>query len=737
MISKNVILPIFLYLLCFSLSAQHLELGPLSSNAELSKTYDIKSMSIDSSFIYFTDTINLPFFDNFTVNKQQDYSPDFSNPLTTSELYYLLLDQNTNLPIDNDLYFTNQVTFHRYVDLTNDTYSDTVFNPLNAELADFTAYPVLYSPIDLYPPYYIYDTIGIPDTPDTIWIESPPYYQDSARQFFMPVYDWEKLWIDDYAYHNYRFGLNPRTLGVMTFDGLDANGYPYAIGTATTNYADYLTSKPIDLSGYDLSDSIYISFLYQSEGLGDVPEPSDSLVLEFYSKSQGQWFHIWSDSGTVVAPFRLVHIPILDLNYFSDAFQFRFKNYGGLSGALDHFHLDMVSLKPTEYSDTLFSDFSFVYPMNSLLKDYTSVPWDHYKSSIDNKLTDSLFISLYNGSDTPENYLDGSIEVFYNGLNEGSYTLPGFVLAEEEINYSPLDYADSYHDITGEYEYDKSLTGISEEFEVLTSVTAQFDNYEPNDSTRFTQGFYNYYSYDDGSAEAAFGPTGSQSQLAIHFEAYEADSIIGIDLSFVPSVNDVTDKLFILTVWEEANGNPGNVLYEDDVFSPRTPLYAQGENTFVPYFFADTQKVAVGTSFFVGWRQLDPERLNLGFDRNIDNSKEIFYSVDGGGNWLLSPFEGSAMLRPIFSTGMDVSLGIENISESINEFLIYPNPAREIIKIRVPSVLSGTKKILLDSYGRILKETNSNSFDISTLNAGIYFISVPELSSNYTKVIKP
>jgi len=737
MISKNVISSLFLCLLCFSLNAQHVELGPLSSNAELSKNYDLKSMSIDSSFIYFTDTINLPFFDNFTINKQQDYTPDFSNPLTTSELYYLLLDQNTNLPINNDLYFTNQVTFHRYVDLTNDTYSDTVFIPLNAELADFTAYPVLYSPIDLYPPYYIYDTIGIPDTPDTIWIESPPYYQDSARQFFMPVADSEKLWIDNYAYHNYRFGLNPRTLGVMTFDGLDANGYPYAIGTTTTNYADYLTSKPIDLSGYDLSDSIYISFLYQSEGLGDIPEPSDSLVLEFYSQGQGQWFHIWSDSGTVVAPFRLVHIPILDLNYFSDAFQFRFKNYGGLSGALDHFHLDMVSLKQTEYSDTLFSDFSFVYPMNSLLKDYTSVPWDHYKSSVDNKLTDSLFISLYNGSDTPENYLDGSIEVFYNGLNEGSYTLSGFVLAEEEINYSPLDYADSYHDITGEYEYDKSLTGFSEEFEVLTNVTAQFDNYEPNDSTRFIQGFYNYYSYDDGSAEAAFGPTGSQSQLAIHFEAYEADSIIGIDLSFVPSVNDVTDKLFILTVWEDDNGNPGNVLYEDDVFSPRTPLYAQGENTFVPYFFADTQKVAVGTSFFVGWRQLDPERLNLGFDRNIDKSKEIFYSVDGGGNWLLSPFEGSAMLRPIFSTGMDASLGIESIVESKNEILIYPNPAYDIINVRVPSPQSGTKKILLDSYGRILKETNSNRFNISALNAGIYFISVPELSSNYTKVIKP
>ena len=50
--------------------------------------------------------------------------------------------------------------------------------------------------------------------------------------------------------------------------------------------------------------------------------------------------------------------------------------------------------------------------MNTLLKDYTSVPWDHYKSSVDNQLTDSLFISLYNGSDTPENYLDGNINIF-------------------------------------------------------------------------------------------------------------------------------------------------------------------------------------------------------------------------------------------------------------------------------------------------------------------------------------
>ena len=697
---------------------------------------EVKSNSIDSSFIFSTDTISIPFFDNFTTNKIQEYTADFSNPLTTSEVYYLIQNQASGLPIPNDVFYTNQMTFHRYVDITNDTYSDTVFTPLNAEIADFSSYPVEYTPIDLYPPYYIYDTLGINDSPDTVWIDSPPYSQDSATQFFMPISDPNKLWKDNNAYHNYRFGVNPRTLGVMTFDGLDASGYPYAIGTSTSGYADYLTSKPIDLSGISISDSLYISFLYQPQGFGDVPEHSDSLILEFYSQSLNQWFHIWSDSGKVVMPFKLVHISIKNPIFFSDAFQFRFKNYGGLSGALDHFHLDMVSIKPSEFLDTVFSDFSIVYPINTLIKNYTSVPWDHYKSSSQNKMTDSLQVLLYNGSASPENYLDGSVEVFKSGLLEGSFSLPGFILAEEQINYAPLSYANSYHDLTGSYEFDKTLNGSHQEFEVLTSATAQFDNYEPNDSIRFTQGFYNYYSYDDGSAEAAFGLTGVQTRLAVHFDSYEPDSIIGIDFSFVPSVNDVSDKLFLLTVWDDDNGVPGTVLYEDDVFSPRVPLYAQGKNNFIPYYFIDTAKIAVGTSFFIGWRQLDPDRLNLGYDRNINKSHEIYYSVDGGGSWLLSPFSGSAMLRPIFSTSMDVSLGIKNPDHQEQSVLIYPNPSDKNIIVKVPFSHMDSRKLLLDGFGRIIQETVLDSFDLSNLSPGLYFVNVPSYSSSFFKVIK-
>ena len=720
--------------------AQQIELGPLSANFDIKPSKEFRSTGIDSTFIYYTDTTALPFFDDFTTNRIQDYLPDFLNPLTTSSLYYKLINVGTGLPESNDVYYTNQITFRRYYDIATGTFSDTLFTPNVIDVADFSSYPVIYEALDLYPPYYIYDTIGVEDEPDTIWIQDPPYFQDSARQFFMPISDTNKLWLDNYAYHNYRFGVNPRTLGVMTFDGLDENGYPYSIGTTVTNYGDYLTSKPIDLSMNSLADSIYISFLYQAEGFGDIPESSDSLILEFYSKNLDEWIHIWSDTGKAVQPFKMVHLSLTDNNFLSDAFQFRFKNYGGLSGSLDHFHLDMVYLRGGSFvGDTIdgaLKDFSFVYPMNSLLSKYTSVPWDHYASSVDNKMTDALHVSLYNGSVNLENYLDGSVEIYHGGMSQGQFTLPGFILAEEEINYFPLSYANSYHDLTGGYQFDKGLSGTYQEFEVLTSATAQYDNYEPNDSTRFIQGFYNYYSYDDASAEAAFGPTGAQARLAIHFDSYEEDSIIGIDFCFVPSVNDVSQNLFLLTVWDDENGYPGAVLYEDDVFSPRSPMYYEGANKFIPYYFIDTAKIPVGTSFFVGWRQLDPERLNLGFDRNIDHSDEIFYSVNGGATWYLSPFAGSALLRPIFSTGMDDALGIESIQEDLKLPIVYPNPTNDLVHISVPDTYRNSVKLLLDGYGRIIHKTNDCSFDLSHLHPGIYFISVPDFSSKFTKVIK-
>ena len=729
---------LFLAIISTSFSfSQVLELGPMTSNPSISfneKTLlKTGSNSIDSTFIFSTDTLSLPFYDEFSANKFQKYLGDFSANGITSILYYRLIDPLSSLPLSASTSLTNQQTFNRIYDASTSTFIDNNFQATSVKVGDLTSYPVQYETLPLFPPYYIYDTIGVPDISDTLWITNPDFFQDSARQFFMPINDPSKLWADDFAYHNYRFAVNPRSLGVVTFDGLDETGFPYEIGTSITNYADNLTSKPIDLSNNLALDSIYFSFLYQAQGFGDIPEQSDSLVLEFYAKDLDQWFRVWGTNGGSVLPFKPAHIPLTENKYFKKGFQFRFRNYGSLAGALDHFHIDYVHLRTaSSHNDTLFKDFALVYPLNTLLKNYTSVPWDHYKNSLDNKMADSLKIELYNGSPTAENYQDGFLSFSLDNVFS-LFVLPGFNLAEQQINFLPRKVHTSYHNLTNGNSFDKTLPGIQQSFTVKANASAQFPNDLINDSTGFFQNFTNFYSYDDGSSEAAFGPTGSQARLAVRFDAYEADSLIGVSFQFVPSVVDVSNKLFLLTVWSENDDEPDQILYEDDVFNPRNPIYPTGDQQFVTYYFLDTIKVPVNTSFFVGWRQLDPERLNLGLDRNLDFSSKIKFSVNGGATWLTSPFSGTAMIRPVFSTKLDQFIGI---NEETFDIKIFPNPTTDIFQIILPQEDNNLEKILLDQTGRILLKTNENQIDLSNFSTGYFFLQIPQVSQKLWKILK-
>jgi hypothetical protein len=693
-----------------------------------------KSLSIDSTFIFASDTLSLPLFDDFSTSKFQLFQGVFNAPGNTEQTYYRLVNPATNLPLANGVSYTNQATFRRTYDIATETTTDVTFPSLNVTENNLTTYPPVGTPISLYPPYYIYDTVGVQDQSDTIWISNPAYTQDSATVFFQTIEDSTKIWIDRMAYHNMRYGFNPRSLGVATFDGLDEDGYPYQFGSAVTNYGDRLTSKCINLSNYNAGDSLYFSFLYQPEGLGDVPETGDSLILEFYAQDLDQWKHIWSVSGTSIHPFKSVHVPVLDDQFFRDGFKFRFKNYGALSGSLDHFHVDYVHLRAlSDYTDTLFKDFALCYPLNTLLQDYTSVPWDHYKNTSAGMMTNGLEVKVYNGSNSAENYQNGQVVVQHNGTQVGNFSLPGFLLAEGNINYNPNTLFTSYHDLSAGYEYDRTLPGNQQVFKVNASVSAQFPNLMSNDTCEFLQGFYNYYSYDDGSAEAAFGPTGVQSMLAVHFNAYEADSLLGVYLHFVPSVTDVSTKLFYLTVWEDLNGEPGAVLFEDDAFSPRQPTYANGLNNFNAYYFPNGQKIPVGSSFFIGWRQVDAVRYNLGLDRNIDHSQEIFYSVDFGATWENPPFPGSAMLRPIVSTTLDGELGVEQVQ--MLEYAVYPNPTNSFIHIVSP--YSDEKGFeLYDIQGRFISENQDNMMDLSRLNSGYYFIRSIQHPDQVMKILR-
>jgi hypothetical protein len=717
----------FLFIILGSLSiAQGLEVGPIMRNFHLTAgVQQLKSTGnqIDSTFFFTPDTLSLPFFDEFSSDKFQKYVEDYNAPGLTQQVFYQLLNPQNLQPLASTAAFTDQATFRRTYDVSTSSFTDSIFPTIAVKVGDFSAFPIVYSTLNLYPPYYIYDTIGVPDTPDTVWVQNPSFIQEQATIFFATLNDPSALWLDNYAYRNDRYAVDPRSLGVVTFDGLDENGYPYAIGSSLTNTADYLHSKPLDLSPYTATDSLYFSFLVQPQGYGDVPEATDSLILEFYAKDLDQWIWIWSMSGDTLQPFEVVHIPVLNAQFFEKGFQFRFRNYGALSGSLDHFHIDYVHLRAqSDIADTLFKDFAWVYPLNTLLDTYTSVPWDHYKASTTNRMSDAVSVTIHNGSANAENNSTaGQISYSYNGNVAGAGGLPGFILSNGELNYAPQTTYNSAHDMTP-IPFANNFSGDEQAFRVKGTIAAQFPNLALNDTTGFYQGFSNYYSYDDGSSEAAFGPTGTQARLAIQFDAYEADSLLGVAFHFVPSVIDVSSKLFLLSVWSNENGHPGQLLYEDDVFFPRSPIYGNDRNIFVNYYFTDTQKVSVPSSFFIGWRQLDQERLNLGLDRNIDHSDKVQYSVDGGFTWYTSPFAGSAMLRPIFSTALDASLGIDTPLSEIPTWSCYPNPSSGEVHVVVPQQFENHIIQIINLQGQVVGQANGLLIDTEALTDGIYML---------------
>lgn len=687
--------------------------------------------TFDSTFIYTTDTLKLTLsnriLDEFSTNRFQKYVPDFNDPSLTFEKYYKLMDKNGTTPLPSNARFDNQITVKRTINLAENSIVVTPLSPDTIRYSDLSVYPPVYNEVYVYPPYNLVDTVDFPNPIDTVFLDHVYYVQDSATQFFELSIDSNAIWKDNYVYRNYTKAKNPWTLGVATFDGLDENGYPYLINSTVTDYADRLTSKPIDMTALAPNNEVYLSFLYQTEGFGDAPEEEDSLILQFYSPSNNKWFNIWSVAGHPVTDFAKVHIKLEEPAFFESGFQFRFMNYGRLAGDLDHFHLDYVHLRAgSGPADTLFKDFAFVYPINTFLKDYTAVPWDHYKNNPTDKMSDSVNVVVRNGSNITENSQSGTAWVSYGGVTEGSFVLSDYELTAHDpaTNYAPTTTFVSYHDFSNGYRFDENKVGDAQTFEINATATVPFSQLTVNDSTTNYQVFSNYYAYDDGSAEQAYGINGPQAMLAYKFTPYEADSVIGVSMSFIPTVEDVTDKLFLITIWDDNNGEPGDKIYEDNYFFPRNPDYGYGHNSFVNYYLQDTVKIPVDGSFYIGWRQLDDAKLCIGLDRNINNKDKIFYSINSGATWVNTVFDASLLIRPIFSTALDATLGLQ-IAPPVEHYAFgaYPNPTTDYLTIQTTHPMYEGAD-LYNVSGQLMQSFDKQELtvNVSDLQQGIYLL---------------
>ena len=539
---------------------------------------------------------------------------------------------------------------------------------------------------------------------------SLPFEDDFSRP---GIYPFDSLWLDSGVYINNNYSERPFTIGIATFDGLNQYGKPYQPGSTQDLIADVLTSRPINLIVPPGDTTVWLSYFYQPQGLGDVPESGDSLILQF-KDTGGVWNTVWKVDGRPDTVFQRVNIRITDNIYLFKGFQFRFYNIATVNGNRDHWNLDYLTLKKNTIGNAAIVDNAMVRPQISLLSEFTAMPYSHYKSLGIAAMKTIVEDTIYN-IDYGQTSYTPAVEILQNGAT--IFTGSTFTSTLVSNVYLPFSIP---------------LNNFSFPVQNTDSADFKFKSYfsqagvqtNPiNDTSYLDQHFYNYYSYDDGSAEVGYGLTGNVDvSIAYKFNVKIADTLRGVQIYFNPTGENVTNKLFQLTVWSniDLGLNQSVELYRMINQKPDTIL---GLNGFRTYLFDRTLIVGPG-NIWVGINQNEPQSLyGVGLDRNTDSRNKMYYHFDG--NWYQSGIRGSWMIRPVFGKKIPL-VSVEEYENTITKFLIRPNPAHNTFRLEFENSKGRNYRYqIFNSPGALIQEENikaSKDIDISNLSAGVYIV---------------
>ncbi|MGB0932340.1 MAG: hypothetical protein ACPGVB_16280 [Chitinophagales bacterium] len=313
-----------------------------------------------------------------------------------------------------------------------------------------------------------------------ITIDSLAFIDDFSTSLLYPD---NAAWVENDVFINQTMAYQPLSFGVATFDGFNEFGQPYEpidIGEQTgliDGAADKLTTRPICYNIMNEKGEItpllaeedttlFLEFYYQPQGLGDFPNSRDSLKLEFFG-SDNNWHEVWALQNTTKDqhkdkynyPFQPVSIrienanmdttriftethlairdsvnlpydsikidrdtiPIFNVNFIFDGFQFRFSNNATVSGFNDHWHIDYIQLDKKAVGT---DDLAPIEAIPSLLKDYQAMPWTHFKENVKASLKEDIL--------TPFDQLNQQTE--FAGFGS---VAPD---ADEKIKKTPLSY---------------------------------------------------------------------------------------------------------------------------------------------------------------------------------------------------------------------------------------------------------------------------------------------------------
>ena len=734
-------------------------LSPLSSNPQLFYSHYSKAIHklaasrefyADNNIIYTSDTLALPFIDDFSTITTREY--DYENILAyLTQVGFgpcLALNNIPTYPLNVFIHPVYQYSFDVVLIKIDSTpiiggtplvyyNSPNCFEGLSLSIS----YPL---------PYYRYtkfDTISGNPT-DSIFINGDTVL-DVQTLYFKQLTPNTK-WVDNYAWVNNSYPINPPTIGVATLDGLDQYGLSYD-NAASTRYgiADYLTSKPINLSGLTNADSVYLSFFYQPMGLGDWPNKKDSIIVEMRDKNNGDWYPIWNDTGyvssstTPTANFLKANVLIFrglsasDPDPFYNGFQFRFKNYASLAGNNDHWHLDYIRLDKNRFlADSLINDIAVINPMPSILKNFNVMPYKQFRGNIDLDSNIVMYIRNMNVSTTP------TVDFAFNCTEVNSatnvYTSPTLSFtAASDVQSRGLDPRAIYTVVS------PVLTNVDYNYESSFEMDPSSSNLlSTNDTVTAAQVFDNLLGYDDGSAERAYGLVGSGiKKFAYEFPLNAKDTLAGLQIYFTHIDLNVSNLIFTIYAWDSI-GLYGGVGGKDSVIAQidlAKPHYVDTLNGWTTYLF--DKPYIVNNKFFLGWGQTDTRNLQIGYDMNTAKGREhMFIYTSGAWNASSIASQGSPMIRAILDgnyQGRSTYDGItKNLANQDFKVTLYPNPTNNELHLdcNCDNLFSYEIKNQLGQVFDKARLSDNRTIQVDDLPLGFYYITL--FAEAQTKTLK-
>ncbi|HKK62649.1 MAG TPA: T9SS type A sorting domain-containing protein, partial [Bacteroidales bacterium] len=442
----------------------------------------------------------------------------------------------------------------------------------------------------------------------------------------------------------------------------------------------------------------------------------------FYDIETESWINVWGTSGDTLQPFQHAMVPITEARFLKNGFQFSFRNKASLPknfdyrdkrGNVDHWNIDYVILdKNRSINDTIIRDVAFSEPLTSMVKNYQSIPWDHLEAAYNSAYLPYFDLHYFN-NDTAVRNVTRFLQVYDQVWDElykpnNASTQDIFPSTETEFQYTSI------------YPFQFNRGDTASLLVKSWLRTDDFDN-KTNDTITRRQVFKDYFAYDDGSAERAYGLRGqgtSNALIAVRYNSFIADELGGVDIYFTQLLDSLNEEYYYkFMVWDDADGQPGNVIYDGS--TDYQVKYSDRINEFIRFEFDRT--VPVNGVFYVGVLQYNQYMLNIGMDVNTNKNNNLLFNL--GGEWQNSDAPGNIMLRPYVMRSYSVNS--KQLEKSIN-IKVWPNPTKDILNIESYNWTANSPMSLAiyDISGKKVRsfENINKQINVGDMQAGIYFL---------------